>query len=395
MQELLSACREASEWLFEGGEEFSSRRLLSKRFPAFQRIEEGLHACVQVHAPSATPAAPPSRPLKAIAWNIERGKHFHSLLSALKNHPDLRDADLYFFTEVDWGMARTGNRNVAGDLGRELGLHAYFVPSYYNLTLGHGAERRVKGQNEYGLHGKAILSRYPLENLRAVALPNLTDKFHSKEARLGQKRALLADLPWKGRRLTLVCAHLDAFSSPVTRERQLSPVLEACAELDPVLMAGDWNTNTLDTASGGGLFFSVLRQLISPGPQRMLREHYPSPERLFERPLFQRLRESGFDHESCNERGVGTFDLFAHDEDLGQMGRDRFPGWILKWINRRVEKSGGLVSLKLDWFAVKSLRCLERKVLRLKKGEDYPPHDRPSDHHPVLLKFDSQETHQK
>jgi endonuclease/exonuclease/phosphatase family metal-dependent hydrolase len=391
MKDLLSACNQASEFLFqkESREPIAKRIAQEKELRDFaRRIRDHLHSCFEVYSPPLTKSLPAlARPFKAVAWNIERGKHLDSVLQVLKNHPQLKDADFYFLTEVDWGMARTDNRNVTAELGEALGLHAYFAPSYYNFTKGHGTERHLSGKNEYGLHGKAMLSRAPLENLHVVSMPNATDKLNSKEARLGEKRALVGDLNLDRARLRVVCAHLDAYSSPQARAIQLKHALRTSGDVDRVLIAGDWNTNTINSSNGLTLFRSVLGQLILTGPKKMVTQHYPAPERKFDRPLFEMLKDLGFDYEGCNEIGTGTFDLLTNDQELGQMARDQYPMWILKLINRLLEKSGGRVSLKIDWFAAKNLRPLEKKVLRLKPGEDYPPGDRPSDHHPILLSF--------
>jgi hypothetical protein len=62
--------------------------------------------------------------------------------------------------------------------------------------------------------------------------------------------------------------------------------------------------------------------------------------------------------------------------------------WMLKRIRRLIDKSGGKLSLKIDWFAGKNLRGKEKKVVRLKRGSDYQNARRPSDHHPIWLTFD-------
>src|ERR1041384_2296449 len=48
----------------------------------------------------------------ALAWNIERGNRFEGIAEALKSHPELKDKDLLLLTELDYGMARSGNRCV-------------------------------------------------------------------------------------------------------------------------------------------------------------------------------------------------------------------------------------------------------------------------------------------
>jgi endonuclease/exonuclease/phosphatase family metal-dependent hydrolase len=394
LNELIEACRGASDHLarspLRGPVQHRLRKDAVLRDYALS-IEALLHSCGCLFSPPDSKTGMASSGIKAVAWNIERGKRFDALIRTLTAHPELKDADLYFLTEVDWGMARSGNRNVAADLGEALGLYAYFAPSYFNLTAGHGSERHTAEPNSVGLHGLGILSRAPLENLRVAAMTNATDKLKSKEVRIGQKRSLIGDLPGPGGNLALACVHLDAFSSPRMRAFQfrqaVSPLLNG-ASSQPALIAGDWNTNTMNSTSGRTLFLSVLRQLLSPGPRRMIREHHAYPHKKFDRPLFESLRRLGLDYEGLNEAGVGTFDLVTNDTELGQMAMDQFPEWILRWINQLVAKSGGRFSLKLDWFAARGLRPHEKKVVKLRPGVDHSPLDRPSDHHPILLRFE-------
>lgn len=409
--EFLKVCKETCEYLYSHPSQNPPyRRIFSDPFLREQskKIKAGLFQVFEVAGPAAphpqlrhrsqssllavTGGPPVASPaphhfFKAITWNLERGKNFEAILEVFKTTLQFQNVDFFFLTEVDWGMARSGNRNIAGDLGKELGYYAYFAPSYFNLTQGHGSERHVEGKNLYGLHGKAILSKYPLENLKSIGMPNATNKLKSKESRLGEKRALLGDFKWKDSKITLACAHLDAFSSPKTRMLQLRKIVEACAFESCVLMAGDWNTNSINSTSGPTLFKSMIHQLLIPGPQKMIREHFPNPYRKFDRHLFQMLSENAFEYESLNEQGVGTFDLFENDHEMGAMVSDQYPRWLIKKVNDLIIKSGGLVSLKLDWFAGRNIEALDKKVLRLKKGEDYRCPERPSDHHPVYLSF--------
>lgn len=386
---LLESCAEASAYLAEQGDFSSIPRQLQKD-PKLRALAEAikaeLHQGFEVYTPSSGPEAKMG-PWTAINWNIERGKQYFALERSLREDPRLKDADFYFLTEVDWGMARSDNRNIAADLGRAIGYYAYFAPSYFNFTLGHGSERFGEGSNALGLHGKAILSRYPLREVRAARMDNTIDKLKSKEARLGEKRALIADLPVEGQALTLACTHLDAFSSPRARSAQLGRAIQALKNSQHVLIAGDWNTNTLDTTHGPGVLWSVLKQLLLTGPQPMIRRHYPKPHEKFDRPLFQMLEDAGYNFRDCNEDGVGTYDLVSNDQDLGNMARDQFPEWVVQWVNKQIQKGGGKISLKLDWFAARQLRTIEKRVLPILAGRDYPRGERPSDHHPAALRF--------
>jgi endonuclease/exonuclease/phosphatase family metal-dependent hydrolase len=390
MQSLLDTCQNFYQLLPAWGSPEEIVRQIPKNSSIknhVEKISDLLNWCGEVFAPAARPAPVPDQKFRAICWNIERGKNFPGILRTLQGHPQLRNADFYFLTEVDWGMARSANRHVTAELAEALGYFGYFAPSYYNLSKGHGAERHASVENTMGLHGKALLSRYPLTQLRSVALPNCTDKLRSKESRIGQKRALLADLSLGKRKLTLAVTHLDAFSSPWSRRRQLLPAAQALQGQEHVLLGGDWNTNTLDSTSTLRLLSFLLFQITTVRPVRMIRDHMPYPERRFDRPLFAMLQKLGFDFASCNTLGEGTYDLVGNDRELGQMAGDRYPRWAIQAINRLIVKAGGIMQFKLDWFASKNLKGLDRKVIRLDDGLGPQLDERASDHHPILLDF--------
>src|SRR5690348_5514612 len=52
----------------------------------------------------------------ALAWNLERGIKLDGIIAALQNHADLINKDVLLLTELDHGMARSGNRFVAQDI---------------------------------------------------------------------------------------------------------------------------------------------------------------------------------------------------------------------------------------------------------------------------------------
>src|ERR1039458_3016861 len=77
-------------------------------------------ADLQVCAGPPGPAPPQYR---FVAWNVERGAQFEGQVEVLRTHPFLREADVLLLTETDAGMVRSGNRNVARDVARALGMH--------------------------------------------------------------------------------------------------------------------------------------------------------------------------------------------------------------------------------------------------------------------------------
>ena len=89
-------------------------------------------------------AIAPGSDIKALAWNIERGVVFDGIVSALQNQDDLKDKDILLLTELDYGMARSGNRFVAQEIARALKLNYAFAPVYIALQKGSGVEAAVE-----------------------------------------------------------------------------------------------------------------------------------------------------------------------------------------------------------------------------------------------------------
>ncbi|MCC6452766.1 MAG: hypothetical protein IT171_07720, partial [Acidobacteria bacterium] len=114
--------------------------------------------------------------ISAAAWNIERGIVFDGIKNALTGDPRLADKDVYLVTELDHGMARSGNRFVAGEIAAALDLNYAFAPVYIALQKGSGVESEVAGENTKSIHGLAMFSKYPMRNIHAIPLPNGKDK---------------------------------------------------------------------------------------------------------------------------------------------------------------------------------------------------------------------------
>ena len=167
-----------------------------------------------------------TKSVSTVAWNIERGSIFEGIADALENHSDLKDKDLYLLTELDYGMARSGNRFVAQELAKKLKLNYAFAPVYIALQKGSGVESDSEGENTKSIHGLAIFSKYPFKNLQTVALPNGKDKMHGKEKRLGYLRALIADVEHPAGEFRAVCVHFDVHCSRKHRQLQMKLILE-------------------------------------------------------------------------------------------------------------------------------------------------------------------------
>lgn len=334
-----------------------------------------------LRAPSNATASPRDQ-VRAVAWNIERGKRFEPLLGAMHDHELLRGADLFLLNEVDIGMGRSENRNVPRDLARALGLRYVFANSHLVLSPGDSAERDHGRPNTLALHGNALLSRFPLRRFEAVTLPEYSDKFHALEKRLGQKRALLCDVLLPDGPLTIAVVHLDPFSSPRHRARQLGKVLRRIAQREParVLLGGDLNTTTYDFGTTLGLLANLTHKFGRFGFNGTI-EQYMKPEAIFERPLFEVLRRAGYELDAFNDKSRGTVYYDVNDPELIEKTTHYVPTVWWRWLQRKMEPLGGVVPLRLDWFAGHGVGASHATLIERAAHNGV----RISDHNPIIV----------
>jgi endonuclease/exonuclease/phosphatase family metal-dependent hydrolase len=324
--------------------------------------------------------------ISALAWNIERGNRFEGILDALKNHPQMKDKDLLLLTELDYGMARSGNRFVARELAQELELNYAFAPVYIALQKGSGVEEFVAGENTRSLHGLAMFSKYALKNVHAIPLPNGKDKMLGKEKRLGYLRALIADVAHPSGDLRAVTLHLDSFCSRAHRRLQMKILLDHLDTLPalPTIIGGDWNTTTYNSQNATRAILGYFRRVLM-GVKNVVKNHFPHPDRYFERRLFGELEKRGFDYQSANEIGVGTLHYDVTSIEKNTNLRDWVPAWCFPFIFWAARRVGGTVSGRLDWFAGKDIevRGKPQTIGDLKDAENVPL----SDHDAIALDF--------
>jgi len=326
-------------------------------------------------------AASPSRPhYRFLAWNVERGAQFDGLVEALRTHPSLRDADVLLLTETDTGMVRSGNRNVARDLACALGMHYAFVPCYLNLTNGSGIEQDLPGANDLGLHGNALLSRYPISHVRPIFLENGVDIMASREKRIGRQAAIAADILFPNATITAVSVHLDAQSTQRHRYLQLRDILDNIDTLPShdrrrVVIGGDWNTSTYNSSRALHAILGFWLRVLM-GVDNVIRNHYLHPYRHFERDLFRLLEERGFDYRACNRLGKHTVSYDVEDLRATKALRDWVPGWCFHFIRWALRNHGGRCPVKLDWFATRGVSCRNPAVIHdVREGRPVPLSD--------------------
>ena len=336
---------------------FANRRAL-ERSELWGRIRgEVERVTTAVEQGDAEVASLAGRPLRFVAWNVQRGARFDSILGALRDDPGLAAADFVLLSEIDCGLGRSANRNVARELAQALGMSYAFAPSY--LTLGDDwGENRAGLANTSALAGTAILTRARIVRAENVDMPALRDKFSSSERRLGWKRALLieADAGLPAGPLLVGACHLDSNASPADRARQLAALLDRMPGAQPAVVGGDFNCSTHDLSSPLAVLRDALAKLIRRGLRRTI-DGYMRPQDGGERPLFELLRARGFAIDGFNDPALATYHYDFNDPYALQKIR-RTGGPLLvalvRWLSRRW---GHCLPARLDWFAARGLRA--------------------------------------
>ena len=234
--------------------------------------------------------------MRIAAYNIERGRRLDAIVAQWQT-PRPRDSDVILLSEADVGMARSGNRHVTREFAAAIGYSWVFASEFHELTKGDRGERRLPGRNTQALHGNAILSRYPLQDIEVVQLPAFFDYRLQYMARNGNRIAVVADICTPARLITVASTHLEAQSSASERCAQLLALADALTRRDrgqPIVIGGDMNTTCLDAHRLGRAL--LRRPWIVAGHPTMstLQRHEP---------LFGEISARGYDVESANANG--------------------------------------------------------------------------------------------
>src|SRR5687767_1877121 len=292
------------------------RRLLTTPFVSNAATARGVRPLL--------PSAPGlGRVVRVVQWNIERGLEYDAVRHAFndaaafaklidaKEHPRgsekrklaleqaalLKQADVIVLNEVDFGMRRTGYRDVAADLASALQMnYAYGVEFVEIDPIALGLEKfeelppeeaaelvrevAVNRPRYRGLHGTAILSRFRLENVRLEPFEHQPHDWYAdelasvgeleegkrkagelifeekvrREVRRGGRMMLTAEIVdgrLPGGRTTVVATHLESKAKPEGRRKQLEELLTRVkGAKGAVVVAGDMNTSTQDGKIG-------------------------------------------------------------------------------------------------------------------------------------------------
>lgn len=223
-------------------------------WPALTQIELRDPASGTAPAPDTTPApdtAPAPEAVTIAAWNLERCKRIGPSAALLR----AAGADIVLATEMDWGMARSGQHHTTRDLAEALGMGYVYGVEFVELGTGDAYETGLFADvpNSHGLHGNAILSRLPLRGAALVPLDDGGAWYTASpkgdgQLRVGGRMAMAAQVDLAGGPVTLAAAHYESESTPQSRAAQSARLMAALDALygdGPAVVGGDLNTAAL------------------------------------------------------------------------------------------------------------------------------------------------------
>ena len=247
----------------------------------FLKRIEALHA-LELGPPRAAPECPAR--LRMAALNAERMKH----PEAVRQLMNRAGAHVLLLSEVDVGMARSGNVHTIRELIGSMGEGYVYGVEFVELDLGDTGEmRRHAGErNACSLHGNALVSSLVFEQPHLIPLEESGrwfGGFKGAQRRIGGRIALAARMAHAPRPLWCVSLHLESKTDPADRQMQVRNLLRALEGLAPdeaCIIGGDFNTKALPRGEEGRAFL------------------LEKPER--HEPLFADLREAGFSWAGAN-----------------------------------------------------------------------------------------------
>ena len=176
--------------------------------------------------------------LRVVTWNLHYAEKMEEIIDTLENIPELRDADILLFQEID--------AEGASSIARRLHYNYVLYPASFNR----------KRQKEVG---NAIFAKVPLSDPAKIVLPNFLPGW--LESRISTR----ATISLGDREIHVYSTHFDITWMIFTRGESQGDFLagEAGEEDKFIIMGGDFNTwNPASIAL-------LTKQLSNAGLQRL------------------------------------------------------------------------------------------------------------------------------
>ncbi|OCP23406.1 MULTISPECIES: endonuclease [unclassified Ensifer] len=184
-------------------------------------------------------------PFAVAAWNLER------CLFAPESatHLAATAAPVVLLSEMDNGMARTGQRHPTAEVAATLRMQYAYGVEFIELGLGSDTELEFckDDVNEKGFHGNAVMAKVALSQPFMIRLwgERLWFMDGGDQPRVGERFAIGALIETEAGPFVAVSTHLESATTAPYRERQVKELIDALDEAFPampVLIGGDLNT---------------------------------------------------------------------------------------------------------------------------------------------------------
>lgn len=280
---------------------------------------------------------------RLVFWNVERLRHLDDIavtLAALK-------PDAMLLSEIDRGMARSGNSDRVLELAEKMGASYHYAVEFIELDLGDVHEQRHHAGevNVDGFHGAATLSKVAMHDPALIRIERRGDWFglDRHEPRVGSTIALCARIVVAGQSVLLVNVHLESHDNPAMRATDVQHILTLVEQLapgGPVAMGGDFNTSTFSYGERHG-DPDAWRAQLAADPMRLMRPYLREP-------LFDVAGDFGYDWTACNVPDAATTRYPA--------GSTRPPA-------------------KIDWVFTRGLQATDATVIAALRADGSPSSD--------------------
>lgn len=336
-------------------------------------------------------------------------------------------SDILMLNDADIGLARTDYKNMVDELATTLGYNYALIPEFLEIDpqiLGVSKEvldnenispelmqpHNVDKEKLKAITAIAILSKFPLENVRVIRLPDFYDWYGEEKrnvffgekvkryaaenvlnekttshVRLGSRCALLADTTIDGEKITLLTVQLEDRTDSIHRAKQAKYLLEQIKSINnPVIVAGNLNTTTRNNAPvrpmrvikntftdvhnlarfGVGLIFppGLILNVTRPTIDYFRKSSDPTVKSIpiiapnYERKVFNNFKKFTFDD------GY-RFDF--RGDDQSQIQNFDPNGWLSNSNERahvgfvptyHINRNFGIANSKIDWMFIKGYR---------------------------------------
>ncbi len=262
--------------------------------------------------------------LRVAAWNLERCTHVPASVALLRAEA----VDVTFLSEMDVGMARTGQQHTPRGLAGPLGHHFFYGVEFLELGLGSHREQQLNEgrQNLRGFHGNVLSAAFPMADPVMIRFDRDANWFapDCDERRVGGRMAIAAKVSMARGDVVVVSAHLESRMTAERRAEQMAlliDALETYAPGAPMIIGGDLNTDSDAWTRGKG---------VSTGGEGWAEIRARTLDPVAHEPLFDVVRAAGFEWDKANQTKPTV-------RETPQSGPRRYP------------------ELKLDWFLTRGL----------------------------------------